>query len=39
MEYGLIVAMIVLAMIVGLSSVASTTGNMWNDVSEKVGTA
>ena len=38
-EYGLIVAMVVLAMIVGLSQVASSTGGMWNNVSETVRSA
>ena len=35
-EYGLIVALIVLAMVGALSSVADTTTNMWNNVSTKV---
>jgi pilus assembly protein Flp/PilA len=32
-EYGLIVALIVLAMIAGLSQVATATTGMWNNVS------
>ncbi|ETI59653.1 pilus assembly protein [Sphingobium sp. C100] len=35
-EYGLILAMIVLAMIVALSNVANKTINMWDDVENKV---
>lgn len=35
-EYGLIIAMVVLAMFVGLQSVGSTTAGMWNNVSTKV---
>jgi len=35
-EYGLIVALIVLAMVGALSSVADTTTTMWNNVSTKV---
>ncbi|MAX14678.1 MAG: Flp family type IVb pilin [Sphingobium sp.] len=35
-EYGLILAMIVLAMIVALSNVASRTIHMWDDVENKV---
>jgi len=35
-EYGLIVALVVIAMIVALIQVAGTTGDMWNDVSNKV---
>jgi pilus assembly protein Flp/PilA len=35
-EYGLIIAMIVLAMISALTSVAHVTTSMWNNVSEKV---
>ena len=35
-EYALIAAMIVLAMIAGLSQVATATTTMWNDVSETV---
>ncbi|MDB5724902.1 MAG: Flp/Fap pilin component [Novosphingobium sp.] len=34
-EYGLIVAMIVLAMLGAMSGVASVTTTMWNDVSAK----
>ncbi|MEI9851679.1 MAG: Flp family type IVb pilin [Sphingomonas sp.] len=35
-EYGLILAMIVIAMIFALTQLASTTTNMWNNVSAKV---
>jgi pilus assembly protein Flp/PilA len=35
-EYGLILAMIVIAMIAALSGLAHTTSSMWNDVSQKV---
>ena len=35
-EYGLIVSLIVLALIAGINSLASTTTNMWNNVSTKV---
>ena len=35
-EYGLIVALIVLAMMAGLSQFAQTTIQMWNDVETKV---
>ena len=35
-EYGLIVALIVLAMMAGLSQFASTTIKMWNDVASNV---
>ena len=35
-EYGLIVALIVLAMMAGLNLFASTTIAMWNDVATKV---
>ena len=35
-EYGLIVALIVLAMMAGLSQFAQTTIQMWNDVEAKV---
>ena len=38
-EYGLIIAMIVLAMFAALNSVASNTSNMWNRVSERVRSA
>lgn len=34
-EYGLILAMVVLAMLVALSGVASETTKMWGDVSSK----
>ena len=37
-EYGLILAMIFLAMIGGISAFASATNNMWNDVATKVAT-
>jgi pilus assembly protein Flp/PilA len=35
-EYALIAALIVLAMMAGLNAVASTTINMWNDVASNV---
>ena len=35
-EYGLILALIFLAMIVGVRTFASTTTNMWNTVSNEV---
>jgi len=35
-EYGLICAMIVLAMIAGLNAVAGSTTTMWNNVSDTV---
>jgi pilus assembly protein Flp/PilA len=35
-EYGLIVSLIVISMMVGLQAVAGTTIDMWNDVSERV---
>ncbi|HEU0045031.1 Flp family type IVb pilin [Sphingomonas sp.] len=35
-EYGLIVAMIVIAMIAGLQAVGSQTTGMWNNVSSKI---
>lgn len=38
-EYGLIVALIVLAMMAGLSQFASTTIGMWNNVSTAVATS
>lgn len=38
-EYGLICALIVLAMVGALQSVAGKTTGMWNDVSTKVLTA
>ena len=34
-EYGLIVALIVLAIIVSMSAVADATIGMWNDVAQK----
>lgn len=38
-EYGLIIAMITLAMIGALGTVAQTTISMWDEVSERVSTA
>lgn len=38
-EYALICALIVLAMIAGLNAVASNTITMWNDVSDNVNEA
>ena len=35
-EYGLIVSLVVIAMIAALGNVASSTTNMWNDVSNQV---
>ena len=35
-EYGLICALIVLAMIAGLNAVAGSTTTMWNNVSDTV---
>jgi pilus assembly protein Flp/PilA len=35
-EYGLILALIFLAMIVGVVSVGNTTSGMWNNVSDAV---
>ncbi|HEY0413676.1 MAG TPA: Flp family type IVb pilin [Allosphingosinicella sp.] len=35
-EYGLILALMVLAMLAGLTSFARTTINMWNGVSDNV---
>ena len=38
-EYGLIVAMIVIVMIVALKQVADANSNMWRNVSDKVTSA
>lgn len=38
-EYGLIAALIVIAMVASLQQFASTTTSMWNNVSSKVQTA
>lgn len=38
-EYGLIVAMIVIAMVAALTQVAATTTGLWDNVSETVRTA
>jgi len=38
-EYGLIVSLIVIAMLVAFQNVASVTTNMWNEVSTKVETS
>ena len=38
-EYGLIIAMIVLAMVAALTQLASSTTTMWNNVSTTVRTA
>jgi pilus assembly protein Flp/PilA len=35
-EYGLIVSLIVIAMIVALQNTAGSTNNMWNSVSNKI---
>lgn len=38
-EYGLILALVVIALIVGLSALANSTTGMWNTVDTKVSTA
>lgn len=38
-EYGLILALVVIAMIVGLSALANSTIGMWNSVDTKVAQA
>jgi pilus assembly protein Flp/PilA len=38
-EYGLIIAMIVVAIIVGISSLGGATGGMWGNMSGKIGNA
>lgn len=38
-EYGLILAFVVIAMIVGLTALADSTTGMWNTVDTKVATA
>ncbi|WP_443027130.1 Flp family type IVb pilin [Sphingomonas sp. LB3N6] len=38
-EYGLILAFVVIAMIVGLTALANSTTGMWNTVDTKVRTA
>ncbi|MFZ2998229.1 Flp family type IVb pilin [Sphingobium sp.] len=38
-EYGLIIAMVVLAIMVALSNIATKTTGMWNNVAVKVLTA
>ena len=38
-EYGLIVALIVIAMIAALQNLAGSTIQMWNDVNTKVATS
>jgi len=38
-EYGLILALVVIAMIVGLTTLADSTTGMWNRVDTKVATA
>jgi len=38
-EYGLIVALIALAIIVAISGVGNSTGNMWNFVTDEVVTS
>ncbi|UYY77672.1 Flp family type IVb pilin [Sphingomonas sp. R1] len=35
-EYGLVVALIVLAMIAGLTSLGNATGQLWGNMSQKV---
>lgn len=38
-EYGLIAALVVIAMIASLTSLANTTIGMWGNVNSRVGTA
>ena len=38
-EYGLILALIVLAMLTGLSSLGGGSGGMWTDLSDKIAAA
>lgn len=38
-EYGLIISLLVIAMLVALGSLAGTTTNMWTTVSTKVASA
>jgi pilus assembly protein Flp/PilA len=38
-EYGLIIALVVIAMIAGLTALADTTTGMWRNVDTKVATA
>ena len=38
-EYGLILAFVVIAMIVGLTTLANSTTSMWGTVNDKVTTA
>jgi pilus assembly protein Flp/PilA len=38
-EYGLIVAVIVITMVAALQGLANTTSGMWNNVSDKVQSA
>ena len=38
-EYGLILAFVFIAMIIGLTALANTTTDMWGNVSTKVATA
>jgi pilus assembly protein Flp/PilA len=38
-EYGLIVALIVIALLAGLSNLGTATGSMWKSVSSKVAQA
>ncbi|MES3151132.1 Flp family type IVb pilin [Sphingomonas faeni] len=38
-EYGLIIALVVLALIVGLTALANTTVGMWGNVNDKVAAA
>ena len=39
MEYGLIIALVVLALIAGLTGLANATAGMWGNVNDKVATA
>ena len=39
LEYGLIVALVVIAMVAGLTAVADTTTGMWGNVNTKVANA
>jgi pilus assembly protein Flp/PilA len=39
LEYGLIIALVVIAMVAGLTAVADTTTGMWGNVNTKVANA
>ena len=38
-EYGLIVALIVIAIVVAISSLGGSNGNLWGNMTDKVGNA